>query len=152
MKKITTNRVVFLLAAVLATMYGGSKGFYGRVNVNDPYIEDAGSYLTNDVAHVAVRAKYVYVPPETEVMVYAREVSSTNVADWVQLTPFHLTIADHPYDYALPNATNYNVLVAANFVPAPTVHTNGVWQMKGFIIPGTSPEKFAFPNTKEDLK
>ncbi len=29
---------------------------------------------------------------------------------------------------------------------APTVHTNGVWQIKGFLIPGTG--KAAFPNTR----
>ena len=37
-------------------------------------------------------------------------------------------------------------MVAADFIPAPTVHTNGVWQIKGFTIPGTG--KAAFPNTK----
>ena len=63
----------------------------------------------------------------------------------MRLSP-HLTFADHPYDYSLPNATNYDVMVAADFTPAPTVHTNGVWQMKGFIIPGTG--KAAFPNTR----
>ena len=47
---------------------------------------------------------------------------------------------------ALANATNYDVTVAANYTPAPTVHTNGVWMMKGFVIPGT--DKAAFPNTR----
>ena len=151
MKRLTPNRIVFLIAAVLATLYGGSKGIYGRVTVDDPYIVDAGSYLTNDVAHVAIAARYPYVSPDTEILVYYRQCASTNAADWVRLEP-HLTLAQHPYDYPLQNATNWSVLVAANFVPAPTIHTNGVWQMKGFIIPGTSPEKFAFPNTKEVLK
>ena len=58
----------------------------------------------------------------------------------------HLTFADHPYDYSLANATNYDVMVAANFTPEPTIHTNGVWQARGFMIPGTG--KAAFPNTK----
>ncbi len=117
----------------------------GSVTVSDPYIQNDGSYLTNDVAHVAIAKRTPLLPNDTEILVYARQVDSTNVTDWVRLSP-HLTFADHPYDYSLPNATNYDVMVAADFTPAPTVHTNGVWQMKGFTIPGTG--KSAFPNTR----
>jgi predicted nucleic acid-binding protein len=117
----------------------------GRVTVTDPYIRDAGSYLTNDIVHVAIAKRTPLLPDDAIILVYARQVDSTNVTDWVRLSP-HLTFADHPYDYALPNATNYDVMVAADFTPAPTVHTNGVWQIKGFTIPGTG--KAAFPNTK----
>ena len=117
----------------------------GRVTVADPYIRDAGSYLTNDIVHVAIAKRTPLLPDDTEILVYARQVDLTNATDWVRLSP-HLTFAGHPYDYALPNATNHDVMVAANFTPAPTVHTNGVWQMKGFIIPGTG--KSAFPNTR----
>lgn len=117
----------------------------GTVTVSDPYIVNAGSYLTNDVAHVAIAKLTPLLPNDTDILVYARQVDSTNVTDWVRLSP-HLTFADHPYDYSLPNATNYDVMVAADFTPAPTVHTNGVWQMKGFTIPGTG--KSAFPNTR----
>ena len=117
----------------------------GMVMVSDPYISNSGSYLTNDVAHISIAKRSALLPDDTSILVYARQVDSTNVADWVRLSP-HLTFADHPHDYALPNATNYDVMVAADFVPAPTVHTNGVWQIKGFTIPGTG--KAAFPNTK----
>ena len=117
----------------------------GRVTVTDPYIQDAGSYLTNDIVHVAIAKRTPLLPDDTEILVYARQVDLTNATDWVRLSP-HLTFAGHPHDYALPNATNHDVMVAANFTPAPTVHTNGVWQMKGFIIPGTV--KSAFPNTR----
>ena len=117
----------------------------GSVTVSDPYIQNDGSYLTNDVAHVAIAKRTPILPNDTEILVYARQVDSTNVMDWVRLSP-HLTFADHPYDYSLPNATNYDVMVAADFTPAPTVLTNGVWQMKGFTFPGTG--KSAFPNTR----
>ena len=117
----------------------------GTVTVSDPYIQNNGSYLTNDVAHVAIAKRTPILPDDTEILVYARQVDLTEPTDWVRLSP-HLTFADHPYDYALPNATNYDVMVAASFTPAPTVHTNGVWQMKGFTIPGTG--KSAFPNTR----
>lgn len=129
-------------AALVAVIFGGGKG---TVTVNDPYVVNSGSYLTNDVVHVALAKRTALLPDDTEILVYARPTDSTNAVDWVRLEP-HLTFAQHPYDYPLPNATNYNVMVAANFVPAPTVHTNGVWQIKGFIIPGTG--KAAFPNTK----
>ena len=117
----------------------------GSVTVSDPYIQNNGSYLTNNVAHVAIAKRTPILPDDTEILVYARQVDLTEPTDWVRLSP-HLTYADHPYDYSLPNATNYDVLVAADFTPAPTVHTNGVWQMKGFTIPGTG--KSAFPNTR----
>ena len=117
----------------------------GSVTVSDPYITNDGSYLTNDVAHVAIAKRTLLLPDDTEILVYARQVGLTNATDWVRLDP-HLTFADHPHDYALPLATNHDVIVAANFAPAPTVHTNGVWQMKGFTIPGTG--KAAFPNTR----
>lgn len=125
----------------------------GQVIVVDPYIQDAGSYLTNDIAHVSIRKRTQMLPDDTEIMVYARQVDLTNATDWVRLEP-HLTLAEHllvediySFEYAIPNATNHDVTVAANFTPAPTVHTNGVWWVKGFLIPGTG-NKAAFPNTK----
>ena len=124
----------------------------GSVTVADPYVQDAGSFLTNDVAHVSIRKRIQTLPDDTEILVYARQVDLTNATDWVRLEP-RLTLAQHllvegvySWAYALPNATNHDVVVAANFTPAPTVHTNGVWQIKGFVIPGTS--KAAFPNTR----
>lgn len=138
--------IVFALFALAAIIYGGSKGPTGKVTVDDDYIADAGSYLTNDIAHVAISRKSLLLPDSTEILVYARELSSTNAADWFRLTP-SLTFVDHPYDYSLPNATNYNVIVAASYTPAPTVHTNGVWIIRGFEIPD-NPGKFAFPNSK----
>ena len=142
--------VAVAVAAAVCILYGGGKG--GRVRVDDPYIQDAGSYLTNDIAHVAITKRTQMLPDDTEILVYARQVDLTNATDWVRLEP-HLTLAQHLlvegvyyHDYTLVNATNHDVLVAANFTPAPTVHTNGVWQMKGFTIPGTG--KSAFPNTR----
>jgi len=141
-KRRLRGAAVIVSALALACMLYARKG---RVTVSDPYIQNDGSYLTNDVAHVAIAKRTPILPDDTEILVYARQVDLTEPTDWVRLSP-HLTFADHPYDYSLPNATNYDVMVAADFTPAPTVHTNGVWQMKGFIIPGTG--KAAFPNTR----
>lgn len=144
-RRLKGASAMFLLLAVSCLLFARK----GQVTVNDPYIVNAGSYLTNDVAHVSIAKRTPLLPDSTEILVYARQVDLTNATDWVRLEP-HLTFADHPYDYALVNATNYDVMVAANFTPEPTVHTNGVWQIKGFTIPGTN--RSAFPNTKVKVK
>ncbi len=140
-RRLRRASVVMIALAAACCMFARK----GRVTVSDPYIVDSGSYLTNDVAHVSVAKRTPLLPDSTEILVYARQVDLTNATDWVRLEP-HLTFADHPYDYALANATNYDVMVAADFTPEPTIHTNGVWQARGFMIPGTG--KAAFPNTK----
>lgn len=148
-KRRLHNATLAMTALAAACMLFARKG---TVTVDDPYIRNDGSYLTNDVAHVAIAKRSQILPDSTEILVYARPLDSTNVTDWVRLEPY-LTFADHPFDYTLANATNYNVMVAARFVPEPIIHTNGVWQTRGFIIPGTN--KAAFPGTKvirkEDL-
>lgn len=145
-RRLRNASFVLGVCAGVALIYGGRKG---TVTVSDPYIVNAGSYLTNDVAHVSLAKRSQLLPDSTEILVYARQVDQTNATDWVRLEP-HLTFADHPYDYALVNATNYDVMVAANFTPEPTIHTNGVLQIKGFTIPGTN--RSAFPNTKVKVK
>ena len=141
-KRRLRGAALIVSALAMACMLYARKG---RVTISDPYIQNDGSYLTNDVAHVALAKRTQLLPDSTEILVYARQVDSTNATDWVRLEP-HLTFAQHPYDYSLQNATNYDVIVAANFTPEPTIHTNGVWQAKGFMIPCTN--KAAFPNSK----
>lgn len=140
----TLGKVVAVIMAVGMTFYAGGK-HAGRIIVEDNYIRDNGSYLTNDVCHIDIAKKISVLPDDTSILVYARELSSTNAADWFRLEPY-LTYQNYPYDHALPNATNYSVMVAADFKNPPSVHTNGVLIFKGFIIPGTN--KAAFPNTR----
>lgn len=140
------GRIAFAAALVAAVIYGGGKG---RIVVDDPFIQDAGSYLTNDVAHVAIAKRTPILPDDTEILVYCRDADSTNAMDWVRLEP-HLAFADHPFDYRLPGpATNYSVMVAANYIPAPTVHTNGVWSIAGFVIPASG-GKMAFKSARAE--
>lgn len=149
MKKLSTiGKLIFAAAIALAALWAGSKP--GRVTIDDYYIRDAGCYLTNDVVHIALAKSVLMLPDDTDILVYARPWDSTNATDWVRLEP-HLTFADHPYDYALFQATNYNVVVAASYTPAPTVHTNGVWQIRGFAVPGYD-GMMAFPNTKMKME
>lgn len=142
------GRLAFVAALVAAVIYGGGKG---SITISDPYIQDDGSYLTNDVVHVSIAKRTALLPDDTEILVYFRDKDSTNAVDWVRLTP-HLVFAAHPYDYQLPGAaTNYSVMVAANYTPAPVVHTNGVWSITGFVIPDSS-GKIGFKGTKTELK
>ncbi len=138
----------------MAVMYGGSKGI---VTVNDPYIVNTGSYATNNILHISVAARFDFIPSDMEIVIWSRQDGLTNVTDWVQVTksggePFRLY--ECPLDIPFTNATNYNYMVAANYVPPPVVHTNGVWSIKGFYIPGTS--RAGFTNTriikKEDVQ
>lgn len=134
---------VFGVLATVAVFYGGSKG---TVRVEDPYIIDDGSYLTNDFVHVAIKKRVAILPDTTEILVYYRHEDSTNAADWVEFVP-RLTFADFPHDFPLPGATNYNVIVGASYAPEPSVHTNGVWIVKGFMIPDAG-GRAAFVNTR----
>ena len=137
---------------VAAVIYGGSKG---RITVDNVYISDAGSYLTNDVVHVALARKTNLLPMDTEILVFARIHDSTNAADWFELIP-RLPLSAFPHDYYLADATNYNVMVAADYVPHDNLHTNGTWILNGFLVPGTgggeSSGLMAFPRSTIKLE
>lgn len=148
------------LLACAAAIVGGTKVQMGTVSVgNDPYITDAGSYVTNDYVHIAISPRFDFVGMDTEIWIYSRELSQTNAEDWIKLVRVEegeYTLGEFPMDIAFPHATNYNFLVAAKYIPTPTVHTNGVWSIKGFIVPSSgnppSPATYGFPNTKAILK
>ena len=144
------------LLACAAIIVGGTKS---TVSVNDPYIMDAGSYVTNDYVHVAISPRFDFVGPDTEIWIWSRELSQTNAEDWVKLVRAEegeYTLGEFPLDIPFPFATNYNFMVAAKYIPPPIVHTNGVWSIKGFVIPARgnppSPATYGFPNTKAMMK
>ena len=137
---------VLAFFVVGAMLYGGSKvhSFF----TFDEYLRDDGSLVTNDTVRVAAVKRLQIIPDSTPVLVYARVRSSTNAVDWAELTP-RVTYAELPHTWTLANATNYNYAVYLNYVPPSPVHTNGVWQMRGFEVPG-HPDTYAFPNTKQE--
>ena len=137
------NKIALTLFAIGLTLYAGAKHAVPSV-VFDSYLADAGSYATNSTVHIAFTQRAVGLDLSTSpVLVYAREMAATNAADWSELSPRRMFPA-FPADYVLENATNYNYAVYVDFVPPPTVHTNGVWQMRGIELPDSG---FAFPNT-----
>ena len=124
------------LFAALLVLYAGSKHAGGRITF-DAYLADAGSYLTNDVAHVAARKVSAVIPDDTPVLVFARELAKTNAADWAEVAP-RRTYAELPADWALPNATNYNVYVALAWSPVQPVVTNLYFQTTPVAVLGGS--------------
>lgn len=146
--------VAFLVLSVATTIIAQKLSTF----VIDSFLENAGCYSTNDVVHVEIKAASPYLPADFNVLVYCRDGESTNAEDWTQLSPTYrwseyaaTSNGARFVEYALADATNYNVAVYADFVPEPTVRTNGVWQIRGFVIPGESGgngARFAFPNSK----
>ena len=102
----------------------------------DALLRDVGCYATNDVFHAAVTNAPSYAGvdfSDCDLMVYARERASTNAASWFELTP-RKKFSQQPADYAIANATNYNYMVYLDYVPPSPVHTNGVFELYGFVI------------------
>lgn len=102
----------------------------------DALIRDAGCYATNDVFHVAVSNAPNYAAIDFSacpVLVYARQHGLTNASDYVELTP-RRAFGDLPADYAIANATNYDYTIWLDYVPPSPVHTNGVFEVYGFVI------------------
>jgi len=106
----------------------------------DALLRDAGCYATNDVFHVAVENAPNYAALDfsaSPVLVYAREHGSS--ANWDELLPRRLFGA-LPADYAIQGASNYDYLVYLDYIPPSPVHTNGVFELHGFLIPGNGDE------------
>ena len=102
----------------------------------DALLRDVGCYATNNVFHAAVTNAPSYAGvdfSDCDLMVYARERGSTDAASWFELTP-RKKFSQQPADYAIENATNFNYMVYLNYVPPSPVHTNGVFELYGFVI------------------
>ena len=102
----------------------------------DALLRDVGCYATNNVFHAAVTNAPSYAGvdfSDCDLMVYARERASSDAASWFELTP-RKKFSQQPADYAIENATNYNYMVYLDYVPPSPVHTNGVFELYGFVI------------------
>lgn len=128
------------LAALAVAMTICAQKPSGPAITIDALLRDAGCYATNDVFHVAVENAPNYAALDfsaSPVLVYAREHGSS--ANWVELLPRRLFGA-LPADYAIQGATNYDYLVYLDYIPPSPVHTNGVFELHGFLIPGNGDE------------
>jgi len=132
------RRGVFAALAILAAVCSivAQKPNPHGTTYLDSLLRDAGCYATNDVFHVAVTNAPSYAGIDLsacDLLVYARERGLTNAADIVELTP-RRTFGEQPADYAIANATNHDFWVFVNYVPPSPVHTNGVFELYGFVI------------------
>ena len=127
--------------AVVATICAQKPGPSGPTITIDALLRDAGCYATNDVLHVAVTNAPAYAGIDFSscpVLVYARPRGLSDAPEWEELLP-RRTFSDLPADYAIEDATNYNYLVYLDYVPPSPVHTNGVLELRGFVVPGDEP-------------
>lgn len=152
-RDLDRRRGVFAALAALAAACTMLAQKSGTISF-DRLIADAGSYLTNDVVHVAATNAAAYASFDfsaSTLLVYARPVGSTNSADWAELEP-RRTFGEQPADWHLPNATNYNVIVALNYVPPSPVHTNGVLELRGFVVPSVDADTRAAGFIRSDTE
>lgn len=139
------KKLAIILVLIAASPWAARRSFAGEAGgqtgmfiFDTRYIADTGSVLTNDTVYVSLVKTVSVIPDTTEVLVHARQVSSQNVADWFELTP-RRTIADFPASYYLQSATNYNVLVTADYVPPTPVITNYTYTASAKIQMGITP-------------
>ena len=144
-KKLDRAIRLLLLVPFVAAMiiYGSTKPepHAWTITFDTRYIMNTGSYLMNDVCHVELQRTSTIVPLDSNVLVYARQIGLTNSTDWVQLLPVR-TIEAHMSpgcDYALENATNYNVNVTVDYVPPSPVITNKLLEAQALITKGFMP-------------
>lgn len=127
------SKVHGILAAVAivgAVMYGGSKGtrnvIFPRTDIEIAYLVDAGSYVTNDLVHVAFNS--YLIPSSAPIILSYWPDGSTNEEDMV--TAYSATLAEFPRPLDLPfeNAVSNRWYCYTTWTPGPSIHTNGVWQ------------------------
>lgn len=121
------SRVLLVVSLLSAVIYGGRKGriTYPYVDIEQRYLQDHGSYVTNDLVHVDFTR--MIAPSSAEFFISYRETSSTNDEDWAVLVATTFAEFTVPQDIAFENATNFDFMAYTTWTPGPSVQTNGVW-------------------------
>lgn len=136
-KKHKFNAVLVAPFVVGIILYGGSKGrvSYPYTDIEQRYLYDAGSYVTNGYVHVAFTA--LLLPSDATIYVYSRPNNSTNDLDWTErmVAPLYELAGEsnvYERDIYFEGAEDSEVQVFTDFTKGPTAHTNGVavvmWQ------------------------
>ena len=127
------SKVQGILAAAAvggAVKYGGSKGTrnvsFPRTDIEQAYLIDSGSYVTNDLVHVSFST--FLVPQDAWIVLDYWPDGSTNETDIV--TAYTATLAEfpQPLDFPFENAISNRWYCYTTWTPGPAVQTNGVWQ------------------------
>lgn len=130
--KSKVQGVMATAAIVCGVMYGGSKGTYTRsvsfprTDIEQAYLTDTGSYVTNDLVHVSFNT--FLVPQDAWIVLDYWPDGSTNETDIV--TAYTATLAEfpQPLDFPFENAISNRWYCYTTWTPGPAVQTNGVWQ------------------------
>jgi len=122
-----------LLAPFVVGMviYGGSKRasvLFPRTEAGRAYLIDRGSYVTNDYVRIDFERRIV--PDDAALVIERREVASTNDLEWAEYLRATFAAFSVPTNLPCANATNWNWIVYADWTPPPSVHTNGILEVK----------------------
>jgi hypothetical protein len=127
---------VFSLAVALAVFYAGGKSSVGSVtypytDVEQRYLFDAGSYVTNDFVHVNF-TRSLLLPESADLVGAYRSAESTNDADWVEFMWTTFAAFTVPTNIPFAGAISNNFVFFTTWTPGPSAHTNGIavimWQ------------------------
>ena len=128
--KSKVQGILVAAAIVGAVIYGGSKGTrsvsFPRTDIEVAYLVDAGSYVTNDLVHVAFNS--YLIPPDAPIVLSYWPDGSTNEDEVVTALAAPLADFPNPLDFAFENAISNRWYCYTTWTPGPAVHTNGVWQ------------------------
>lgn len=104
---------------------------YPYTDVEQRYIYDNGSYVSNDVVHIAFY--YQIAPSTADFQLYAWPLASTNEEEMVLVVNSTLGAVPQPYEFEYQGASSNRWIGITTWTPGPTVHTNGVavinWQL-----------------------
>lgn len=120
--------------ALIAAIVGGTKPSirpvnFPRTDIEQPYLIDTGSYVSNNVVHVDFTT---FLIPNTAPVVLAYWPNeSTNEAEMVEYINQPLSAWPRPLDFEIENAISNRWYCYTTWTPGPVVHTNGVWQQTG---------------------
>lgn len=134
LRRAGVGRFIVLAPLVaVAVLYGGSKQREGRVSFpyTDPtnrYFTDDGSRVDDDGVWLAFRA--VGVPNSADFHGVFRSIESTDDADWEEFLTG--TVGQYLTPRLIPfeNAKAFDFQFFSTYTAGPTVHTNGVLNVK----------------------
>ena len=104
---------------------------YLRTEADVQYIYDAGSFVSNDLVHVAFT--FAVAPGTADFQLWAWPRSSTNEEEMVLVYSNTLAGVAQPYEFEYAGAISNRWFGFTTWTPGPSVHTNGValvnWQL-----------------------
>ena len=109
---------------------------YPRTDPEVWYLQNNGSYVTNDAVHIAFTRNLI-VPQTANFFIYGLDCSYTNQSDWADYSfmAYSNTFQNMsvPFDFVYQYASNFNWIAFTDWTPPPVTHTNGVayvaWQI-----------------------